>query len=128
MTGVQTCALPISRIGKKFGFKVMSVSEEKDNNKKISSSEIRSLIKKGEVSKANNFLFKSYFVCGKIENHLLKTEEIKLLPAEGRYGVEIEGGEFIAYVKEDGIYLPDFMYKKNKNYCIIFKRSIKEEF
>ncbi len=94
--------------GEKFGFHVIGVTEERRNGEKISSSKIRELIRRGEIETANRFLFHQYFVFGRVIKKVLKTEELKLLPPSGSYMVKIDGGEFIAHVRDNEIYVPDY--------------------
>ena len=98
----------LSNLGERFGFHVISVTEERRNDEKISSSKIRELIRRGEIETANRFLFYPYFILGRIIKKTLKVKGLKLLPSSGVYRVKIEKREFTAYVKSGEIHIPDY--------------------
>ena len=104
----------LSDLGERLGFRVISVEEEKRNDEKISSSEIRKLIRRGDIKTANRFLFHQYFVHGEVIKKIVKINELKLLPPPGIYKVKIEE-EFVAYVRDGEIYIPDYSDEGEKN-------------
>ncbi len=56
----------LSGLGKVLNFKTTIIKQIKDNDDKISSTRIRSSIKKGQLKKAEKLLGRSFQVCGKV--------------------------------------------------------------
>ena len=64
------------KLGKKFGIKVISVSPEKENNEKISSSYIRKLLQEGKVEEVKKYLGRKYCIFGKVVRGTGKGKEL----------------------------------------------------
>jgi riboflavin kinase/FMN adenylyltransferase len=101
----------LKKMGKKLGFEVIIFPEVKINNKSVKSSEIRKLLKKGEMHNVYKMLRHPYLIEGKVVKgdgvgrslgyptaNIQLDSEYKLLPGEGLYSsiVEIGGDEFPA--------------------------------
>lgn len=92
----------LKKEGKKYGFKVEVVNPVKIRGEVVSSSVIRSLIKKGEIKKVTNFLGRPYSVEGTVVRGTGRGSTIlgfptanilsgaELIPKEGVYAVRVK--------------------------------------
>jgi len=101
----------LKRIGEKLGFEVIIFPEVKINNKPVKSSEVRKLLKRGDMDGVYKMLRHPYLIEGKVVEgdgvggtlgyptaNIQLDSNYKLLPCEGLYSsiVEIKGNEFPA--------------------------------
>lgn len=101
----------LKKMGEKLGFEVIVFPEVKINNRPVKSSEIRRLLKKGDMDSVYKMLKHPYLIEGKVVEgdgmgsslgyptaNIQVDSDYKLLPSEGLYSsiVEIGGEEFPA--------------------------------
>ena len=101
----------LKKMGEKLGFEVIIFPEVKIDNKSVKSSEVRKLIKRGDMDSVYKMLRHPYLIEGKVVKgdgvgetlgyptaNIQLDSEYKLLPCEGLYSsiVEINGDEFPA--------------------------------
>jgi riboflavin kinase/FMN adenylyltransferase len=101
----------LKNMGKNLGFDVVVFPEVKINNKSVKSSEIRELLRKGEMQSVYKMLGHSYLIEGKVIRgdglggslgyptaNIELDSKYKLLPGEGLYSsiVEVKGESFPA--------------------------------
>ena len=89
--------IQLDRILKKYNCKLKSINIKRDDNEKISSSELKKLIKLGEIKKVNKSLPKDYFISGKIVEGKKLGRELGYPTANLDYSKEI-------IIPKDGIY------------------------
>lgn len=102
----------LEELSSKYGFKTELIEEKKIDKEKISSSNIRKLIKIGEIEHANRFLYKKYFVIGIKENDKLIFDSLKILPPDGKYLVKINNEEKIVEIKNREIIITDNIFSE----------------
>lgn len=101
----------LEKMGEKLGFEVIVFPEVKINNKPVKSSEVRKLVKNGDMESVYKMLKHPYLIEGKVIKgdgvgsslgyptaNIQVDSDYKLLPCEGLYSsiVEIDGDEFPA--------------------------------
>ncbi len=101
----------LKKMGEKLGFEVIIFPEVKINNKPVKSSEVRKLVKNGDMEGVYKMLGYPYLIEGKVIKgdgmgrslgyptaNIQVDSDYKLLPSEGLYSsiVEINGDEFPA--------------------------------
>jgi riboflavin kinase/FMN adenylyltransferase len=101
----------LKKMGEKLGFQVIIFPEVKINNRPLKSSEVRKLLKRGEMERVYKMLQHPYLIEGKVVKgdgvggtlgyptaNIQLDSEYKLLPGEGLYSsiIEIKGDEFPA--------------------------------
>ncbi len=91
-----------------------------DNDRKISSTVIRTLISHGEIEQANSMLIKPYLVVGESDSRgrVILEEPLKLLPPQGEYSVLINGELSSVRINEQGEMLCD-IYSEYLNINIL---------
>ena len=87
----------MDQILKKYNCNLKSIDIKKDKQKKISSSELKKLIKLGEIEKVNKNLSKDYFINGKIVEGKKLGRELGYPTANLEYSKDI-------IIPKDGIY------------------------
>ena len=96
---------------KKYDCELKTINIKKDNNEKISSSELKKLIEMGEIKTVNKNLSKDYFIQGKIIEGKKLGRELGYPTANLNYSKEI-------VIPKDGIYKTNSIFK-NKNFLSI---------
>ncbi len=94
----------LDQILKKYNSNLKSIDIKKDKQKKISSSELKKLIKLGEIEKVNKNLSKDYFINGKIVEGKKLGRELGYPTANLEYSKDI-------IIPKDGIYKTKSIFK-----------------
>lgn len=92
----------LEKLGELYGFKVVEITAHVQNTITISSTQIRSLLKDGQIEKANAFLGYPYMISGKVIEgdkrgrtigfptaNIKIDDQEKLIPADGVYAVTV---------------------------------------
>ena len=101
----------LGNILKKYDCELKTINIKKDDNEKISSSELKKLIEMGEIKTVNKNLSKDYFIQGKIIEGKKLGRELGYPTANLDYSKEI-------VIPKDGIYKTNSIFK-NKNFLSI---------
>ena len=101
----------LGNILKKYDCNLKTINIKKDDNEKISSSELKKLIEMGEIKTVNKNLSKDYFIQGKIIEGKKLGRELGYPTANLDYSKEI-------VIPKDGIYKTNSIFK-NKNFLSI---------
>ena len=101
----------LGNILKKYDCELKTINIKKDDNEKISSSELKKLIEMGEIKTVNKNLSKDYFIQGKIIEGKKLGRELGYPTANLNYSKEI-------VIPKDGIYKTNSIFK-NKNFLSI---------
>lgn len=116
----------LKKMGEKLGFEVIIFPEVKIRNKPVKSSEVRKLLRKGDMEKVYKMLRHPYLIEGEVVKgngvgaslgyptaNIRLDSDYKLLPSEGLYSsiVEVKGEEFPAmlYVGSSPTFGMDFV-------------------
>jgi len=94
----------LDQILKKYNSNLKSIDIKNDKQKKISSSELKKLIKLGEIEKVNKNLSKDYFINGKIVEGKKLGRELGYPTANLEYSKDI-------IIPKDGIYKTKSIFK-----------------
>ncbi len=88
-------AANLSELGKELGIEIYEMPKHTVDGNKVSSTVIRTLIHRGKMRDALNYLGHSYFIMAEMdkEGFLHEISEYKLLPKEGEYPVEVKCGD-----------------------------------
>jgi riboflavin kinase/FMN adenylyltransferase len=79
-------------VARELGFELERVEQYTDSGDKVSSTVVRGLMERGDVERAREVMGHGYIIMGRVEGGLLRVEdEYKLLPADGVYGVVVNG-------------------------------------
>ncbi len=110
----------ICSLASRSGFRATMADEFLDNDRKISSTVIRTLISHGEIEQANSMLIKPYLVVGESDSRgrVILEEPLKLLPPQGEYSVLINGELSSVRINEQGEMLCD-IYSEYLNINIL---------
>lgn len=89
-------------LGRYYGYEVEEIQAQDVNHVSVSSTKIRRALEAGEVERANNYLCRNYFICGKVLHgsrlgrkigfrtaRIDLEEDCKLTPKIGVYAVEV---------------------------------------
>ena len=101
----------LGNILKKYDCELKTINIKKDDNEKISSSELKKLIEMGEIKTVNKNLSKDYFIQGKIIEGKKLGRELGYPTANLNYSKEI-------VIPKDGIYKTNSIFK-SKNFLSI---------
>ena len=101
----------LGNILKKYDCELKTINIKKDDNEKISSSELKKLIEMGEIKTVNKNLSKDYFIQGKIIEGKKLGRELGYPTANLDYSKEI-------VIPKDGIYKTNSIFK-SKNFLSI---------
>lgn len=98
--GAQANIKDMEQFAQKYGFEVQQISAHQINENAISSTKIRTALKSGDISLANNYLGMPYFISGKVIHgqklgrtigfptaNIEISEKYKFIPADGVYVV-----------------------------------------
>lgn len=84
----------LTELAGKLGFKVCEIPRHDVAGGKVSSTIVRNMVEEGRMSRAAECLGYYYRISGRIENGILAgTDPDKLVPGDGRYIVDIAGGD-----------------------------------
>lgn len=114
----------LKEIGKEYDAEIISIPIEKYDDKKISSTEIRSLVKKGNVAKANALLSSPYFVMGNIIKEERSVENscyiIEITPYENKLLPKSEHYFTVTHINDKSYRSVTFINidKERKNYTL----------
>ncbi|MBR39127.1 MAG: hypothetical protein CL888_02790 [Dehalococcoidia bacterium] len=97
----------LGNILKKYDCDLKTINIKKDDNEKISSSELKKLIEMGEIKTVNKNLSKDYFIQGKIIEGKKIGRELGYPTANLDYSKEI-------VIPQDGIYKTNSIFKSKK--------------
>ena len=97
----------LGNILKKYDCELKTINIKKDDNEKISSSELKKLIEMGEIKTVNKNLSKDYFIQGKIIEGKKLGRELGYPTANLDYSKEI-------VIPQDGIYKTNSIFKSKK--------------
>lgn len=113
----------LDRMHRRFGFEVCKAPEFDFDGRKVSSTEIRNAVKRGDMDMAADLLGYRYMVLTRktSDGKAKPVSELKLLPPQGIYRVKISGRESVAELLGDTIRLSqDTLMPKAEDFTVTF--------
>ncbi len=97
-------AATLHELENKYGFRIFEAPKFSDGAEKISSTNIRKAVSEGNMRLAGRLLGHPYIIMALVgeSGELMTDEPLKLLPAPGRYYIDVNGANGIFTVGTDG--------------------------